>query len=64
MVIVSLTNIYKRAKLFSAAFIVFLTYSVVYFGIGIMQEGSIENMNWTNYFWFAGNGVLLLSAIR
>jgi len=60
MVIVSLTNVYKRAKLFSAAFIAFLTYSVVYFGIGIMQEGSIENMNWTNYFWFAGNGVLLL----
>ena len=60
IVIFSLTNIYKRAKLFTTALLVFLTYSVVYFGIGIMQEGSLENMNWENYLWFAGNGVLLM----
>ncbi len=60
IVIFSLTNIYKRAKLFTTAFLVFLTYSVVYFGIGVMQEGSIENMHWKNYLWFAGNGVLLM----
>jgi membrane-associated HD superfamily phosphohydrolase len=60
IVIVSLTNIYKRAKLFTTALLVFLTYSIVYFGIGIMQEGSLENMNWKNYLWFAGNGVLLM----
>ena len=58
--IFSLTNIYRRAKLFTTALMVFLTYSVVYFGIGIMQEGSIANMNWKNYTLFAGNGVLLL----
>ena len=58
--IFSLTKIYKRAKLFSTALLVFLAYSVVYFGIGVMQEGSIENMNWEIYSWFAGNGVLLL----
>lgn len=60
IVIFSLTNINRRAKLFFTAFMVFLAYSVVYFGIGIMQEGSIENMKWSNYIWFAGNGVLLL----
>ncbi|HNR42726.1 MAG TPA: HDIG domain-containing protein [Bacteroidales bacterium] len=60
IVIFSLTNINRRAKLFFTAFMVFLAYSVVYFGIGIMQEGSLENMNWRNYIWFAGNGVLLL----
>lgn len=60
IVIFSLTNINRRAKLFFTAFMVFLAYSVVYFGIGIMQEGSIENMRWRNYIWFAGNGVLLL----
>lgn len=56
----SLTNIYRRAKLFFTALMVFLTYSVVYFGMGIMQEGSIADMDWKNYSWFAGNGVLLL----
>lgn len=56
----SITSIYRRAKLFFTALMVFLTYTVVYFGMGIMQEGSIENMNWQNYIWFAGNGILLL----
>ncbi len=58
--IVSLSNIYRRAKLFTSALMVFTTYSVVYMGIGIMQEGTLSNMNWTNYIFFAGNGVLLL----
>ncbi len=58
--IFSLTNIYKRSKLFITAFKVFLTYSLVYLGIGIMQEGSIRDMEWINYLWFAGNGVMLL----
>ena len=56
----SLTTIYRRAKLFFTALVVFMAYSVVYFGIGIMQEGSIANMNWKNYIWFAANGILLL----
>jgi putative nucleotidyltransferase with HDIG domain len=60
IVIISLTNVYRRAKLFTAVLMVFLAYSVVYFGIGLMQEGSLTNMNWKNYIWFAVNGVFLL----
>lgn len=60
IVIFSLTNVYRRAKLFTAALMVFLAYSVVYLGIGLMQEGSLAAMNWKNYIWFAGNGVFLL----
>ena len=59
MVIISLTNIYRRARLFTAAVIAFLSYSIVYLGIGLMQEGSLAGMNWRNYVWFAVNGVLL-----
>ncbi len=58
--IVSLTNVYRRAKLFFAVLMVFLSYSIVYFGIGLMQEASMSEMNWRNYVWFAGNGVFLL----
>jgi len=58
--IFSLTNVYRRAKLFFAVLMVFLAYSVIYLGIGLMQEGSLSNMNWQNYIWFAGNGVFLL----
>ncbi len=60
IVIFSLTNVYRRAKLFTAALMVFITYSVVYLGIGLTQEGDLSTMNWKNYFWFAGNGVLVL----
>jgi membrane-associated HD superfamily phosphohydrolase len=60
IVIFSLTNVYRRAKLFLAVLMVFLAYSVVYLGIGLMQEGSLANMNWKNYIWFAGNGIFLL----
>ncbi|MBN2667452.1 MAG: HDIG domain-containing protein [Bacteroidales bacterium] len=59
MVIISLTNIYRRAKLFTAAVMAFLSYSIVYLWIGLMQEGNLAGMNWQNYIWFAGNGVLL-----
>ncbi len=58
--IFSLTTIYRRSKLFFTAIMVFLAYSVVYFGIGILQEGSFANMKWSNYMWFAGNGILLM----
>jgi putative nucleotidyltransferase with HDIG domain len=58
--IFSLTNIYRRSKLFFTSLMVVLSYSTVYFGIGITQEGSIINMDWYNYSWFAANGILLL----
>jgi putative nucleotidyltransferase with HDIG domain len=60
IVIFSLTNIYKRSKLFMAVLMVFLSYSIVYLGIGLMQEGDLSNMNWNNYILFAGNGIFLL----
>jgi len=60
IVIFSLTNVYRRAKLFFAVLMVFFAYSLIYLGIGLMQEGSLSNMNWRNYIWFAGNGVFLL----
>ena len=62
VVIFTLTNTYRRGKLFFSASMVFLTFSLVYFGIGIIQEGDVDEINWSNYAWFAGNaGLLLLS---
>lgn len=60
VVIFTLTNTYRRGKLFFSASMVFLTYSVVYFGIDVIQEGNISGINWFNYAWFAGNSVLIL----
>ncbi len=60
VVIFTLTNTYRRGKLFFSASMVFLTFSFVYFGIGIIQEGDVNEIDWSNYAWFAGNSVLLL----
>ncbi len=60
VVIFTLTNTYRRGKLFFSASMVFLTYSVVYFGIDVIQEGNLNGINWINYAWFAGNSVLIL----
>jgi len=60
VVIFTLTNTYRRGKLFFSASMVFLTFSLVYFGIGIIQEGDVSEIDWSNYAWFAGNSVLLL----
>ncbi len=58
--IFSLTNTYRRGRLFFTSLMVAISYSVVYSGIGIIQEGSIVDINYVNYGWFAVNGVLLL----
>jgi len=58
--IFSLTNIYRRAKLFFSSLVVVLSYSVIYFALSIMNDESIANVNWSNYKWFAGNGILVL----
>jgi len=58
--IFSLTNTYQRGQFFLSALLVFLSYGLVYAGIGIIQETSIKNLEWINYAWFAGNSALIL----
>ena len=60
MAIFTLSNVYRRAKLLFSAIIVVLSYSVVYFGINVIQEGNLSSMDWSVYSWFAGSGILLL----
>jgi putative nucleotidyltransferase with HDIG domain len=58
--IFSLSKIYRRGKLFMTAFYVLLTYTIGYFGMAIVQEGNIGNIQWSNYLWFGGNAILIL----
>ncbi len=60
--IFSLTNLYRRGKLFLAAALVFLTYGIVYFGISIIKEADILNIHWRDYLWFGINGLLILTS--
>lgn len=60
--IFSLASLKRRGKLFLSAFMVYISYSFVYFGMGVIQEGNFESIDWMNFAWFAGNGLLLLSS--
>ncbi len=62
MAIFSLASINRRSQLFLTALITFVSYSVIYFGISMIQEGDISKINLTNFAWFAGNGLLLLAS--
>ncbi|MBN2484519.1 MAG: HDIG domain-containing protein [Bacteroidales bacterium] len=58
--IFSLTNLYHRARFFLAALFVVIAYSLTYFGMSVVKEGSFSLMDWSNYKYFAINGVLIM----
>ncbi|MEI6049976.1 MAG: HDIG domain-containing metalloprotein [Bacteroidota bacterium] len=58
--IFTLTNIYRRAKLFFTALMVVLSYSSLYIVISLLKWGNFENLIWSDFLMIAGNGVLVL----
>ncbi len=60
--IFSLTNLYRRGKLFLTAVLTFITYSILYTGLGIIQEAGLQNIEWKTLLWFGGNGLLILTS--
>lgn len=58
--IFTLTNIYRKGRLFLTAFFVFVTYSVLYLGLTLMHDGSLLNVVLTNFILFLINGILVL----
>ncbi len=62
--IISMSNIYRRGKLFLSVGFIFLSYVLVYMGIVTIQEGSPLAINTLNIAWFAGNALLLLASYQ
>lgn len=60
--IFSLTNSYRRGILFQTAFAIALTYSIVYFSFSVIQEGNLATVDYRNFLWFGGNGLLILTS--
>jgi putative nucleotidyltransferase with HDIG domain len=61
--ILSLSNIYRRNKMFLTSAWVIASYISVYIGISLYQEGNLKNLNTENLFYFLGNGILILSSL-
>lgn len=62
MAIFSLKSIVRRGQLLLSVIIIVFTYSLIYFGLSIIQEGDLYSVDYLNFAWFAGNGLLLLLA--
>jgi putative nucleotidyltransferase with HDIG domain len=58
--IFTLTNIYKRAKLFFTALMVIISYSTLWLGISLMLNGKIPDKFLSDILRFGINGVLVL----
>ena len=48
----SLNKLHKRSHIVFSALWVFLTYSVVYLAMAMVQEGNLETINWIALEWF------------
>jgi putative nucleotidyltransferase with HDIG domain len=61
-VISSLQDLTQRSQLVKTAGLIFVTYSVVYLGITLIQDQTLDKIVWMNFVFFALNTLLLLFA--
>ncbi len=62
--IISLSNLFKRGKLFISISLILITYWIVYIGLVIVQEGTLRAINWFTIAWFTGNALLLMASYQ
>ncbi|MGM0497847.1 MAG: HD family phosphohydrolase [Bacteroidota bacterium] len=60
--IFSLTSLNRRGKLFLSSILVIVSYSFIFFGLSITQEGNIKNIEWMNFAYFGMNGAMVLAS--
>lgn len=58
--IFSFVNMYNRSQIFISAAFIFLTYSIAYIGITIIQEGGTDVLTWYDFAWFGVSALLTL----
>ncbi len=58
----SIHKLNKRSDLFRATLMVFVTYTVVYVSMLLIQEGSFESFSWRTMGYFTGSSMLILLA--
>jgi putative nucleotidyltransferase with HDIG domain len=58
--IFSFVNMHNRSQIFISAALIFITYSLAYIGISIIQEGGIDVFTWYDFAWFGVSALLTL----
>ncbi len=59
--IISMTNFYRRGRLFVTVGMVYATYALLLVGLAAVEEGNIKDFESINLLWFAINALLLLA---
>jgi putative nucleotidyltransferase with HDIG domain len=60
LAVISLNKMQRREQLIFTALIVFISYSVIYIGISLIQEANLNAIEWIKIRWFATNATLTL----
>jgi len=60
--IISVVNLTRRSQFFFASFMIFLTYSMIYFGMTLIQEGNLSELKAFNFVLFGISSLLTLFA--
>ncbi len=60
--IFSIVSLQRRAQFLFTSMVIFISYSTIYTGLNLIQEGSFEALNPLNYAMFAGSALLILLA--
>ena len=55
----SLNKLHKRSHIVFSALWVFLSYSIVYIALALVQEGSLKTINWTTLKWFGFSSLFI-----
>ncbi|MEO6903783.1 MAG: HDIG domain-containing metalloprotein [Bacteroidia bacterium] len=58
--IFSILNMRNRSQIFISAVLIFLTYSIAYVSITIIQEGGKDLISWVDFAWFGVSAMLTL----
>ena len=58
--ILSIVNIHNRSQIFISSILIFLTYSIAFFGITIIQDGGSDVINIYDFAWFGISALLTL----
>ncbi|MCF8369696.1 MAG: HDIG domain-containing protein [Bacteroidales bacterium] len=58
--ILSTVKLERRSQFFLTSLMIFLVYSVIYLGMTLIKEGSLQDINYLYYGFFAGSALLTL----
>lgn len=62
MAITSVENFGKRSKFFQVSAVIFITYSLIYIALTLVQDTSLKNLQLSTFLIFSGNALLTLMA--